>query len=129
MVCEGFSTAQCRTEYLIVVPRSGRPAKGSLGRRRRGNNHHAHRLVSRSRWLVLTSVLFRCVDFFLPAEQLMAQFKEDGHEPVPGSGLVNGRGVCLSHSTTARCLIPHSVTLAGLRSHGLWSMSNTASGA
>ncbi|KAJ7196962.1 laccase [Mycena pura] len=27
-----------------------------------------------------------------PAEQLMAQFKEDGHEPVPGSGLVNGRG-------------------------------------
>ncbi|KAJ7165684.1 laccase 17 [Mycena crocata] len=27
-----------------------------------------------------------------PAEELMAQFKKDGHEPVPDSGLINGAG-------------------------------------
>ncbi|KAF7341780.1 Laccase 17 [Mycena sanguinolenta] len=39
------------------------------------------------------STIITLADWYhTPAEQLMAQFKQDGHEPVPGSGLINGVG-------------------------------------
>ncbi|KAF7341772.1 Multicopper oxidase [Mycena sanguinolenta] len=39
------------------------------------------------------STIITLADWYhAPAEQLMAQFKLDGHEPVPGSGLINGVG-------------------------------------
>jgi hypothetical protein len=40
--------------------------------------------------------------YHTPAEQAMAQFKADGHEPVPASGLFNGAGVSLSESNILR---------------------------
>ncbi|KAJ6564493.1 laccase 16 [Mycena capillaripes] len=39
------------------------------------------------------STIITLADWYhTPAEQLMAQFKRDGHEPVPASGLINGIG-------------------------------------
>ncbi|KAK7053710.1 Cupredoxin [Favolaschia claudopus] len=39
------------------------------------------------------STIITLADWYhTPAEQLMAQFKQDGHEPVPASGLFNGVG-------------------------------------
>ncbi|KAJ6474163.1 laccase 17 [Mycena sanguinolenta] len=39
------------------------------------------------------STIITLADWYhTPAEQLMAQFKTDGHEPVPASGLFNGKG-------------------------------------
>ncbi|KAJ6544362.1 laccase 16 [Mycena capillaripes] len=40
-----------------------------------------------------TSTIITLADWYhTPAEQLMEQFKNDGHEPVPASGLINGVG-------------------------------------
>jgi hypothetical protein len=49
-----------------------------------------------------TDLMLAC-RYHTPAEALMAQFKLDGHEPVPDSGLINGVGVGCGPEAGARC--------------------------